>query len=835
MNITMFIIWIFLTIYFMYEAYKIKNIWNKKKWTYWVITRVCIIFFLFLCSINLTLKMHSTHNTTVFLVDNSLSVNKHKKSIEQYINSEINKKRKSDKIAVISFAKDRAIELPLTYEKRMVTLSSNLNRNFTNFEKAIDFSIDYFPRKDNRRLVLITDKKQNLGDVNKIKNKLISKNINLVVKEVEKEVEKDVQINQVKIPKNLYKQNSIPVQVEIYSNYKDKGKIYFYINDKKSISKDIGVNKGNNTFNVSLPVKDLKKLVLKTEIDFKGDENIFNNVYTLEKDIVKEPKVLVIGDGDNIKNINLLLDGMGIKRENYSPNTVVNSVNFLSDFNEIIMVNTDYNSLPKGFDENLSKAIKEFGTGFFAVGGDKSFALGNYKNTKLEEILPVSCNMKNKRKQANTGLVLLIDCSGSMNDETGGIKKIELAKKGAIEAIKALEKEDYIGVLAFSDTLEWIVPFQKAENKDKLVKDVSKLSSKGGTLIIPGLVDGINKIKSAPVKVKHMILLTDGQAEKNGFDKYVEEMKKNNITISTLGVGEDCDKDVLNYLSKSSGGRQYFSKDFTDVPKIMSKETKISQKKYINNEMFIPKENDGLFNQQGYKLPKLKGYMGTGIKKEAKLILQSQREDPILATWNYGIGKVGVWTSDLDGKWSNQWINWQGFSKYFGNIIDYFMKDKGGKYIKMDLINNGANVQILAKCDPKLYDKDIRCKAIYPNNKEQDVEMILDKNQTFKGIFKLNEQGRYKFIAYIKDKDTIMDSVEKSIYLDYSPEFKINNNDYSLDEVILQCNGKYLESDENVFKQPIITKNINHVELDFIFMPLVFLLFLLDIYLRIKY
>lgn len=835
-DIKILVIFTLVILYFVYEIFKSRKLWNEKKTVYWAITRILIIVLLFLSTVNFGLNLKNRDTTTIFLVDKSLSSNKYEKEIEEYVNYQIDLKRKNDKVSVIAFGGDTAIELPLTYEKDKVKFSTNINRNFTDIEKAVDFSIGYFPKNNNRRLVVITDKKENSGDIQNIKNKIEKENINLMIKEVKSNIGQDVEIEKVIIPKGIYKKGNMAAKIKLYSNYKDSGNLKVYLNNKKILKKNIEIKEGENDFEIIIPIKDENKILLKAEIDFPKDKNTLNNVYTLEKDISKDPKILLIGDkNEDLQNVHRLLKNLNIESQKYFSNEVPDDINFLSDFNEIILVNTDYQNLPKGFDSNLETAVKEFGSGLMVIGGENSFALGNYENTKLEELLPVSCNMKNKRKQGDSGIILLIDCSGSMEDESEGVKKIELAKQGAIETIKALEVEDYIGVLGFSDTIDWVVPFQKAEDKERLIKEVGKLKPKGGTLIIPGLIEGAKTLSSAKTKVKHMILLTDGQAEKNGFDKYLENMKKNNITLSTVGVGGDSDKEVLSYLSDSSGGRKYFSNNFKGIPRIFAKETRISQKKYINNEVFTLKEIQNNFNKKGNVLPQLGGYIGTGIKKGGNLILESPKEDPILATWNYGMGKVGVWTSDLDGKWSRDWILWQGFEKYWSAIISDLLKNNRKELMDIDINRVGANVEIFGSIKKHNKNGDLECIVIGPDNKEEKITMYLEEKNKFKGSFSLKDIGKYKFLISLKEGDCVLDKLEESVYLDYSPEHAIQNNNYNLEQVLLECNGKYLSGNESVFKENLVNENISYINLDFILLPLVFLIFLVDIFLRINY
>ncbi|WP_054875808.1 VWA domain-containing protein [Oxobacter pfennigii] len=837
MNTLILMLFLAALVYFVYEAFKMKELWSRKKLISWLGARLGILILLFLAWKGFGINLTNNETTTIFLADASLSVSEYKKEIEDYINYEIENKSKNERYAVIGFGEDTVIEVPLTYEKQVVRLSSNVKNNFTNLEKALDFSIDYFPENNNKKLVVITDKNENKGDINALRDKVKKKNVNIMVKEINNYKEMDVQLSSIEGPDNIEGYESIPLRVVLESNYEDSGYIYIYMNGSRVIASQVQAVPGENIYEYTLPLEGQNEIFIRGEIDFPGDENKFNNTFSLERRAGGIAKVLVISEKEeDERNINRLLDNLKIERVNYAPGALPDDLNFLSDFNLVILANTEYQNLPQGFADNLEKAVGNFGTGFLAVGGENSFALGGYEDTKLEGILPVSSRMQGKREQGDTGLVLLVDCSGSMDDEAGSVKKIELAKKGAAEAIKALEEEDYIGVLAFSDTLEWVVPYQKAGDKDRLTDEVEKLKSKGGTLIIPGLIDAAETLKNSEVKVRHIILLTDGQAEKDGFDKYIEEMKENNITLSTVAVGEDCDREVLDYLSGSLEGRQYYSTDFRTVPQIISKETRISQKKYLNNDAFEPKEYGNLFNTGGYELPDLKGYMGTGIKNGAEMMLASHYEDPILAVWDYGIGKAGAWTPDLSGKWSEDWIGWEGFNRYWSSIIDYLKKGDGGKNIRLRIDKEGGNVGLLAVYEGPYTEGEVSCTVTGPDNLEESINMVLSEKGEYAGSFSLNKEGRYKFTAFLKEGETVTERVEKSIYLDFSPEYELKYDEIkNMDRLIAECNGKYLNSNESVFDEAVLNKNVSYMDLSFIMLPMALLIFLVDILLRMGF
>ena len=82
-------------------------------------------------------------------------------------------------------------------------------------------------------------------------------------------------------------------------------------------------------------------------------------------------------------------------------------------------------------------------------------------------------------------------------------------------------------------------------------------------------------------------------------------------------------------------------------------------------------------------LPQLLGYNGTTAKSAAQTVLVTARDDPLLAQWQYGLGRSVAWTSDATGKWAKSWIAWPGFSKFFSQLVGWTFpgEESGGSQV----------------------------------------------------------------------------------------------------------------------------------------------------------
>jgi uncharacterized membrane protein/uncharacterized protein YegL len=398
------------------------------------------------------------------------------------------------------------------------------------------------------------------------------------------------------------------------------------------------------------------------------DDTIFeNNVARGAVRVSGRPKVLVIErDVREARHLEEALAAEEIDVEVRPPTGAPRELNDLLNYDVLVLSDVPADTMTLSQMELIKRYVREMGGGLIMLGGEHSFGLGGYYRTPVEDALPVRMPIRKNIEKPNLALVLVVDKSGSM-----GGAKIELAKEASIASAEVLRETDGFGLVAFDSLAEWIVPMTDATDAEAITDAVARLVAGGGTNIYPALYEAYQALLDSEAKLKHIILLSDGHTTGGGYEELVSHIAADEITLSTVGVGEDADKDLLESMAEWGGGEAYFTTDFGAIPQIFTRETLRASKSMLIEEPFVPRARAGASVLKGVDLefPFLLGYVATQKRDKADLILQSDYGDPVLAIWSYGLGRSAAFTSDAKARWAGDWIGWEYFGKLWGQIV----------------------------------------------------------------------------------------------------------------------------------------------------------------------
>ncbi|MDQ3810477.1 MAG: glutamine amidotransferase, partial [Chloroflexota bacterium] len=162
-----------------------------------------------------------------------------------------------------------------------------------------------------------------------------------------------------------------------------------------------------------------------------------------------------------------------------------------------------------------------------------------------------------------------------------------------------------------------------------------------------------------------------GESNDRGYEDLIERMRPAQITLSALAIGSDSDTRLLSSLARMGGGRYYFTERSAQIPRIASKETTILTRNAVIEGQVAAVVNDPspILRDVAGDFPPLRGYVATTRKERAVMALESERGHPLLAHWQYGLGRVVAWASEAQDGWSSAWRNWPDAGRFWSQAV----------------------------------------------------------------------------------------------------------------------------------------------------------------------
>ncbi|MCU0693304.1 MAG: VWA domain-containing protein, partial [Polyangiaceae bacterium] len=324
--------------------------------------------------------------------------------------------------------------------------------------------------------------------------------------------------------------------------------------------------------------------------------------------------------------------------------------------------------------EALGAYVRDLGGGLVLLGGDRSLGPGGYSQTVVEEVAPVSFDIKQDRRRASLAEVILIDYSGSMAAPAGKHTKLELANEASVRSAKLLGPGDRLGVAHVDTVVSWTLPLSPVLDPAQIERKIRAVGPGGGGIYTDIALDAAYAaLARERVNLKHVLLFADGSdAEQlTGCRTKVANARRSGMTTSVVSLGRGSDVPELETLSKLGDGRFYLIEDARKLPVVFTQETILAARSALHEVDFRPQSAESGAPTRGIDFtasPILRGYVVTIPKPRASVLLKGPEGDPILATWSVGMGRSAVFTSDLKDRWGAHWTTWPGASSLVAQL-----------------------------------------------------------------------------------------------------------------------------------------------------------------------
>lgn len=796
----------------------------KKKKSYFYIGLRIIVFSLLiigLSGIDISSDAKETH--TIILVDRSDSMMLRSEQVKTYVNDQLSKKPDSDYVEIIAFGEEAAIEQLMSqtlsaYEERVI-----IDRRGTNLEEALTFAMNRFDHEKNKRLVLVSDFEETSGDVLEMllkKSELVIEYKHYIPKLLESS---DSQITSVKIPGRVSRGEQFPVAVSIYSNNKSPALLTIFSDDELVVQKEVVLEKGMQRFVFEDTFNTTGNHQYVARIQASSDTIDANNQWHNIVEVEGPPKLLIIDPKNEASLFEQVLSQQGIITTRVVQSMIDYKLEALSDYDGVVLVNASIETLSSNFLTALDLYVKELGGGLLTVGGGESYAVGGYEETILEKMLPVNMALKIEGEGYDLAMMTVIDKSGSMDSSDNGPSKMQMAKEAVIRVAKTLSAKDQLGLIAFDGQPYEVFPLMEVSDMDKIAKAVAGVKADGGTSILPALKEGLQTLNKSTLKGKHLLLVSDGQGEQRGFEALIAEYE--GITISTIAIGADADSRTMKRIAESGNGRFYQVTDYKKIPEIFTKETRLAMDEFIKEGLFVPERTSRHpIVADIIQLPIIYGYVGTTAKAQSELIL-SIEEEPLLAIWQYGLGKSMAWTSDVSN-WTRAYYEHEQGIQLLTDLPAVIFSNQAFNAIELDTTVSNNRLAINGY---QSEERVLEVAIITAEGETETIEMTQFSDGYFDGSVHVPDEG----FVFLRIRDAVTDELllQKPVSINYSKEYDQVNKKTIVKDYEQLLDSVEVDRGESVFTE------INHQtpskkSIETLLIIVALLLFILDVAFR---
>ncbi len=780
----------------------------RRQVSLWVRLGVATLLVLVLASP--LVQLRAEEPSVAVLLDRSDSISPGMRAAEErWLAAALGSKGAQDQVAVITFGEEATVDRALSPEERAPRLepATNVRGSRTSIAAAIRAGVAALPPNAARRLVLLSDGQENLDRAEPAAALAAAAGVQLLTVPLEQPSGAEVLLRQLDAPTQLREGERFVATVQVEATLPGPATLRLLVDGGLAASQDVDLEPGINRFVLPLEPLAAGNHLLRVQVEADQDTLSQNNSAGALVVVTGPPKVLLVegtpGEGRYLAEA---LRASGVRVDVAGPVAAPLELGALRDYASVVLANVAATDLGPGQLRALRTYVQSYGGGLVVAGGEQAFGPGGYARTPLEEMLPVRMDLRGRSVSASVALILVIDTSGSMGGGPGGATKMDLAKEAAMAAAELLGEYDQIGIVAFEDTPRWVLQPALASDLGIIQAAIGEMQPGGGTEIYPALRLAYDGLAPIDAKVKHVILLTDGQAPQGDYAGLTQQMRASNISLSTIAVGADADFALLQNLARLGDGRYYEGNDPFDLPRLVVKETQQVQRAAIVEEEFRParvSSNPALEGIDTSTMPVLRGYVATTPKPQSSVLLISRQADPILAEWQFGLGRVMAWASDVRNRWSSRWLEWPEFGRFWAQVVKRTVRppEDPNRQVSVKIEGNQARITLDAQTGVEAAERrylnflPTAATVVDPRGGQEQVPLPQVAPGRYEAVVPVEDDGVYALQVAQTDSSGTVANQSSGFVVPYSPEYRASGTNRPLLEQLARRTGGRLVSE----------------------------------------
>jgi uncharacterized membrane protein len=589
-----------------------------------------------------------------------------------------------DRIGVVTFGREAFVVSHLAPTLNWSEELRSLDPDGSSLGAALTTALALIEPGRNATLLVWSDGEVSTEQAESLARLASRRGIRIDVRPVVRDFGRDAAVYEMRVPAEVPVESPFAINATVVVTESSTAEWRLLVGGERVRSGSVSLQAGRNTLQLQHRLLTPGEQAVALEVVMPGDTTPQNNRGVAVLRGTAKTRVLCVTPAGREDRLTKSLRAVGIDIVVVSPELAPLTTSELDGFRAVVLEDVPASQLPARAMRNISNWVRNLGGGLLMTGGFNSFGVGGYHMSELEDVLPVTMEIREEQRKFGLAMAIALDRSGSMQATVGDTTKMQLANRGAATAIELMSAMDAVSVLAVDTRPHVVQPLEVVEDLEGILARVRSIESSGGGIYIgEALHAAAKQLDGATQQNRHIVIFADANdsEQPEDYKEFLPELVANGITVSVIGLGtpSDSDAQLLEEVAFLGKGRCQFVELATDLPRVFAAETiQVARSSLIEEQTSVDVEPSlQLLGAMPEDMPAVGGYTVAWMRDRAERDLSArpgpdaagEEIEPMLAHWQIGLGRSAAFLGEADGVLTGEWAQWSGYADFFGTLV----------------------------------------------------------------------------------------------------------------------------------------------------------------------
>lgn len=731
--------------------------------------------------------------------------------------------RREDRLGMVTIARNSYVQsLPRALNTTLETSTIGATDG-TDLASGLRLAMAVASQDAANRIVIASDGNQTTGNLLDEAQRAKAVGVPIDVIPLTYTYESEVMVDRVVAPATARMGEVINLRVVVNATQPADGRLNILLNDEAidldpdspALGTPVSLQPGPNV--LQLPIKVPRPGAQRFEAVFEpevragvavGDARLENNRQQAVTFVSGDSKVLVLrARTDEAQTLVQALTEARIDCDVRAADHMPATLAELNAFDAVVMVNQSAYDYTQKQQEDLRQYVHDGGGGLIMIGGPDAFGAGGWIGSPVEDALPVRLDPPQKRQMPKGALALIVH---SVEIPDG----VYYGKKVSEAAVNALSRLDDVGIVEFDwqRGTRWVHPLGPVGDGTATKRAIQNLTFGDMPDFTPSFELALAGLKKSDAGQKLTIVISDGDPSPPG-NALLRSFRDAGVSITTVAIGVHgiTDQTTMQTIAERTGGRFYNVQQaaVATLPQIFFKEAQTVRRSLLwEGTPFSPSASLGAAEQLrgiGLPVPPIAGYVVTADREGLSLVsMRGKENDPILAQWQYGLGRAIAFTSDASPRWAQAWLAWPQYRAFWEQQVRWVMRPTGSANIRVTTDVRGdqtiLTVDVLDAHGERLNFATFVGRVALPDGSGEHLQLRQVGPGRYQGLVKTEQPGSYltslRYRAASQDGRPMEGAVQAAINRPFADEFRaLKDNAGLLEQARALTGGRLIGPD----------------------------------------